>query len=193
MTLLTRMLTGFTLTGLLCSAPVLSVQAAPGNSAQLTLTLIMEQSTCDVGLLTPSDISFPALALNTLNVPGHLTYAGNQTVTLGLTNCAGSAKAGAVPAIQIQGTNPITGQPTIFREYASTAGGNVGFGLRYQPPSGQPGAYLTSGDYVDLGQAGDEVQNQNMHFLVDMLRGADGDAPTSGMLLAHIRFQFAYH
>ncbi|MEI9745962.1 fimbrial protein [Enterobacter ludwigii] len=190
MAVLSRILTGFTLTGLLCSA---SVQAASGNSAQLTLTLIMEQSTCDVGLVTPSDISFPALALNLLDEPGHITYAGNQTVTLGLTNCAGSAKSGAVPAIQIQGTNPVTDQPTIFREYASTAGGNLGFGLRYLPDSGTPGPYLTSGDYVDLAAAGEETQNQNMNFQVDMLRGTGGDAPTSGVLLAHIRFQFAYH
>lgn len=191
MNVLNRVMTGIALTVGLMSAS--SVQAASGNSAQLTLTLIMEQSTCDVGLLTPSDITFPALALSALSVPGHITYAGNQTVTLGLTNCAGSAKAGAVPAIQIQGTNPIADQPTIFREYASTAGGNVGFGLRYLPASGQPGDYLTSGDYVDLGKAGDEVQDQNMDFLVDMLRGTGGDAPTAGMMLAHIRFQFAYH
>lgn len=193
MTSLFRILTVCALTGGLCGLPLSTSQAASGNSAQLTLTLIMEQSTCDVGLLTPPDITFPPLSLSAVSVPGHILYAGNQTVTLGLTNCAGSAKAGAVPAIQIQGTNPITSDPTIFREYASTAGGNVGFGLRYQPSSGQPGDYLTSGDYVDLGQAGDETQDQNMNFLVDMLRGAGGDTPTAGMLLAHIRFQFAYH
>lgn len=182
---------GVALAGLVWGA-MLS-QAVSGNLAQLTLTLTVEQSTCDVGLLTPADITFPPLSLSALSVPGHILYAGNQTVTLGLTNCSGSAKAGAVPAIQIQGTNPIPGQPELFREYASTAGGNVGFGVRYEPSSGQPGAYLTSGDYVDLGAAGDEVQNQNLNFLVDMLRGSGGGEPTAGMLVAHIRFEMAYH
>lgn len=167
--------------------------AAAGNTANLTLTLTMEQSTCDVGLLTPATITFPALALNMLNVTGPIVYAGTQTVTVGLTNCAGSARAGATPAIQVTGTTPVADYPILFREDASTAQGNIGFGIRYEPSSGQPGQHMKSGDLISLAEAGSEVTDKNMNFLIDMLRGPAGDSPTSGSLLAKINFQFVYH
>lgn len=167
--------------------------AGTGNTAQLTLSLIMEQTTCDVNLLTPATISFPSVPLAALEAVGHIVYPGTQTVTVGLSNCAGSAKAGAVPAIQVSGNTPITENPKIFREYSSTAGGNVGFGIRYEPTPGQPQDYLSSGDFIDLGAAGSETTNRNLDFLVDMLHGPAGDTPTSGSLLAKITFQFMYH
>lgn len=181
--------------GILCALCFLSKTsfADPGNTAQLTLTLTMEQSTCDVSLQTPATITFPSVALGALSVIGHVDYAGTQTVTIGLTNCAGSARAGAVPAIQVSGTTPVAGNPNIFREYTSTAGGNVGFGIRYEPASGQPQDYLKSGDFVDLGVAGSETTDRSLNFLIDMLHGPAGDSPSSGSLLAKINFQFTYH
>lgn len=193
MRMLGRALWGVIGVFLFSSLPISSVLASNGASTQLTMTLVMRQSTCDVGLLTPSTINFPPMPLNALMTPGHVVYAGTQTVTLGLTNCAGSAMAGMTPAIQVLGTNPWPDDENIFRDEISLAGGHVGFGLRYQPPSGAPGDYLKSGDYVDLGGVGDEVSNQTMNFQVDMLRGSGGGSPTVGSLLANIRFMFTYH
>ncbi|PIJ50707.1 hypothetical protein BL250_09200 [Erwinia sp. OLTSP20] len=161
----------------------------------LTLTLVMEQSTCDLSLKTPATLTFPGVGVAMLGPQaGHVTYAGEKNVTLNLANCAGSARDGAMPAVQISGNNPLSGNSTLFRDYTSAAEGGVGFGLRQVLAGGQPGAYLASGSYVDAATAtGLDAQDQDMHFLVDMLYDPAGGQVTSGMLQANIRFQFAYH
>lgn len=182
---------------LLSGMPVWIPEAAQAaDSVQFTLKLTMQQHTCDVGLITPSSIAFRALtARDLMNAPaGAITLAGAQTVTLGLTNCSGSNKEGAVPAIQIQGNTPVTNNTILFRDDNSTARGNIGFGIRYQPTGGGLSDYLTSGSYVDLAPAGSDVPDQNMNFLVDMQYGPlTGELPTAGSVRAQIRFVFTYH
>jgi hypothetical protein len=171
--------------------------------AQLALKLTVGMSTCDVGLATPAGIYFPTLSkLDLSEEAGHVSAAGNALITLNLTNCpTTSKKTGVMPAIKLQGEVTATSNDRIFRDYSSTAGGNIGFGVRYVKPGtlepdtslGKQGGYLTSGDYIDLADVGNAPVNQDISFIVDVIHSPVGDNISSGTLKATLHFMLAYH
>ncbi|WP_118984939.1 fimbrial protein [Photorhabdus sp. CRCIA-P01] len=178
-----------TLASLLCTAP-LSGGANP-NTAELTLALTLEQPTCELNVQTSSTVKFSSVPLTEVqNSAGHIDSVSSKPITLALSGCAGSARAGRTPAIKIAGSTS-EGDPTLFRDKASTVSGNVGFGLRYQPPAGKLGDYLKNGDYVDLASPGNAAKDRQITFQMDM-RHESGTA-TPGKLTAYIQFQFDYH
>lgn len=179
-----------TLAGLLCTAPL------PGgtspNTAELTLALTLEQPTCELNMQT-SHVEFSSVPLTEVrHSTQHIDAAGSKPITLALSGCAGSARAGRIPAIKIAGTTPES-HPTLFRDKASTVAGNVGFGLRYQLPGGGLGSYLKNGDYVNLAPPGNAAKDSQITFLMDMRHESGTAVPTPGELTAHIHFQFDYH
>ena len=168
------------------------IQTQAGGSVPLTLTMIVDQPTCDMSLLTPNNLTFGAVtARDFTRGVGQIQRLGTQNITLNLTNCGGSAKAGSTPSIQVLGDNPFPGAPTIFSNDGATATGLIGFGLRYQPASGVPGAYLKNEDYVDLAGVGDAVSDGQVNFLVDVQYG--GGEVGNGYLLTNFTFRFMYH
>ncbi|MBS9435215.1 fimbrial protein [Photorhabdus hainanensis] len=179
-----------TLAGLLCTAS-LPGGASP-NSAELTLALTLEQPTCELNVQT-SHIEFASVALNEVQQSTeHIAAADNKPVTLALSGCAGSARAGRTPAIKIAGPTP-ENHPTLFRDKSSSVAENVGFGLRYQSPGGGLGSYLKNGDYVDLASLGSAAKDGQITFQMDMRHEPGAAVPTPGELTAHIQFQFDYH
>ncbi|OWO79794.1 hypothetical protein B5C26_20015 [Photorhabdus luminescens] len=178
-----------TLAGLLCTTP-LSGGASP-NTAELTLALT--QPTCELNMQTPPDMEFSSVLLTAVqHSKGHINAEGNKSITLALSGCAGSARAGRTPAIKIAGPTS-EDYPTLFRDKASTVAGNVGFGLRYQSPGGGLGSYLKNGDYVDLASPGNAAKDSQITFQMDMRHESGTAVPTPGELTAHIQFQFDYH
>lgn len=182
------------LVGIVCvffALPALA-QDSPGGSVNLTLSLVVEQETCDLQLNTPGNMTFPPLALSDLDRGvGAVERFAPQTITLALSNCAGSARAGQTPAIQVLGETPYGDAPIIFVDDNSIATGKLGFGLRYQPETGAPGQYLKNEDFVDLAPAGEAASDGVANFLVDMQYG--GGPVTTGALSATFRFRFMYH
>ncbi|WP_387463613.1 fimbrial protein [Photorhabdus sp. RM323S] len=179
-----------TLAALLCTAPL------PGgtspNTAELTLALTLEQPTCELNMQT-FHVEFSSVPLTEVrHSTQHIDAAGSKPITLTLSGCAGSARAGRTPAIKIAGTTPES-HPTLFRDKASTVEGNVGFGLRYQLPGGGLGSYLKNGDYVNLAPPGNAAKDSQITFLMDMRHESGAAVPTPGELTAHIQFQFDYH
>ncbi|MCW7760724.1 fimbrial protein [Photorhabdus luminescens] len=182
-----------TLAGLLCTAP-LSGGASP-NTAELTLALTLEQPTCELNVQTSSLVEFPSVPLTEVLhsvKQKDIDAAGSKSITLALSGCTGSARAGRTPAIKIAGPTPAD-HPTLFRDKASTVAGNVGFGLRYQAPGGGLGSYLKNGDYVDLASLGSAAKDSQITFQMDMRHESGTAVPTPGELTAHIQFQFDYH
>ncbi|TNH44173.1 fimbrial protein [Photorhabdus luminescens] len=180
-----------TLAGFLCTAP-LPGGASP-NTAELTLALTLEQPTCELNMQTSSPVVFSSVPLSEVRYSTqHIAAAGSKPITLALSGCAGSARAGRTPAIKIAGATP-EGHPTLFRDKASTVAGNVGFGLRYQLPGGGLGGYLKNGDYVNLALPGNAAKDSQITFLMDMRRESGAAMPTPGELTAHVQFQFDYH
>ncbi|MBS9422368.1 fimbrial protein [Photorhabdus caribbeanensis] len=178
------------LAGLLCTIPLPG--GASTNTAELTLALTLEQPTCELNVQT-SHVEFSSIPLSEVQRSAeHIEAADNKPVTLALSGCAGSARAGRTPAIKIAGPTP-ENHPTLFRDEASTAAGNVGFGLRYQSPGGGLGSYLKNGDYVDLASPGNAVKDGQITFQMDMRHESGTAVPTPGELTAHIQFQFDYH
>ncbi|WP_036770998.1 fimbrial protein [Photorhabdus australis] len=179
-----------TLACLLCIAP-LPGEARP-NTAELTLALTLEQPTCELYMQT-SHVEFSSVPLTEVRYSTqHIAAAGSKPITLALSGCAGSARAGHTPAIKIVGTTP-EDNPTLFRDKASTVAGNVGFGLRYQLPGSGLGNYLKNGDYVNLALLGNAAKDSQITFLMDMRHQPGTVGPTPGELTAHIQFQFDYH
>ncbi|WP_065389143.1 hypothetical protein [Photorhabdus namnaonensis] len=132
-----------TLAGLLCTIPF---PGASSDTAELTLALTLEQPTCELNVQT-SHVEFSSIPLNEVHrSTEHIEAADNKPITLALSGCARSARAGRTPAIKIAGPTP-ENHPTLYRDKASTVAGNVGFGLRYQLPGGGLGSYLKNGDY----------------------------------------------
>lgn len=185
------------LAGLMVSNMVLAdmtpMTALSGNSVPLTLTLVVEQETCDMALITPETMIFSPVSPRDLKTPGRVERLAPQLISLNLTNCSSSARSGSMPAIQVLGNNPVTGKPEIFRDDGSTAEGNIGFGLRHQDPvTGTAGPYLTNMGYVDLADRAGEAANEGVqNFLVDIQYG--GGPVSSGAILANVRFRFVYH
>ncbi|KOY61799.1 fimbrial protein [Photorhabdus heterorhabditis] len=179
-----------TLASLLCTASLPG--GASSNTAELTLALTLEQPTCELNVQT-SHVEFSSIPLNEVQRSAeHIEAADNKPITLALSGCAGSARAGRTPAIKIAGPTP-ENHPTLFRDKASTVAGNVGFGLRYQSPGGELGSYLKNGDYVDLASPGNAVKDSQITFQMDMRHESGTAVPTPGELTAHIQFQFNYH
>ncbi|MFD0706236.1 fimbrial protein [Photorhabdus akhurstii] len=180
-----------TLAGLLCTAPLPG--GASTNTAELTLALTLEQPTCELNVQT-SRVEFSSIPLNEVQRSSteHIAAADNKPVTLALSGCAGSARAGRTPAIKIAGSTP-ENHPTLFRDKSSSVAGNVGFGLRYQSPGGGLGSYLKNGDYVDLASLGSAAKDGQITFQMDMRHEPGAAVPTPGELTAHIQFQFDYH
>lgn len=186
------MLAGF-MTAHMALADMEPMTALSGNSVPLTLTLVVEQETCDMTLITPETIKFIPITQRDLDRgPGTIERLAPQIISLNLTKCQGSARDGAVPAIQVLGNNPIGDAPRIFRDDGSTAEGKIGFGLRYQEQNtGIPGSYLTNMDFADLATVGLAAKDGIQNFLVDIQYG--GGPVTSGAILASVRFRFMYH
>ncbi|MCA6222523.1 fimbrial protein [Photorhabdus antumapuensis] len=179
-----------TLASLLCTVPPSG--GASSNTAELTLTLTLEQPTCELNMQT-SSVVFSSVPLTEVwRSTQHIDAAGSKPITLALSGCAGSARAGRTPAIKIAGPTP-EDHPTLFRDKASTVAGNVGFGLRYQLPEGGLGSYLKNGDYVNLAPLGNAAKDSQITFLMDMRHESGTAVPTPGELTAHIQFQFDYH
>lgn len=83
-----------------------------------------------------SHVEFSPIPLNEVQrSTEHIEAADNKPITLALSGCARSARAGRTPAIKIVGPIP-ENHPTLYRHKASTVAENVGFGLRYQSPGG---------------------------------------------------------
>ncbi|KMW73775.1 hypothetical protein TI10_05955 [Photorhabdus luminescens subsp. luminescens] len=180
-----------TLAGLLCTASLPG--GASSNTAELTLALTLEQPTCELNVQTSSTVKFSSVPLTEVqNSAGHIDSVSNKPITLALSGCAGSARAGRTPAIKIAGSTPAD-HPTLFRDKASTVAGNVGFGLRYQAPGSGLGSYLKNGDYVDLASPGSAAKDGQITFQMDMRHESGTAVPTPGELTAHIQFQFDYH
>lgn len=168
--------------------------ALSGNAVPLTLTMVVEQQTCDLTLISPETVSFnPVIPSDLLGPsPGPVLRLPPKTISLNLTNCGSSARSGAVPAIQVLGNNPFAGPAeVIFRDDGSTADGVIGFGLRYQEQNGTAGAYLKNLDFVDLAGNGMAAQDSIKNFLVDLYYG--GGPVGAGSLQASLRFRFMYH
>ncbi|MBS9425512.1 fimbrial protein [Photorhabdus caribbeanensis] len=179
-----------TLACLLCTAP--QPAGASSNTAELTLALTLEQPTCELYMQT-SHVEFPSVPLTEVRYSTqHIAAAGSKPITLALSGCAGSARAGRTPAIKIIGATP-EDHPTLFRDKASTVAGNVGFGLRYQLPGGGVGSYLKNGDYVNLAPPGNAAKESQITFQMNMRHEPGTVVPTPGELTAHIQFQFDYH
>lgn len=168
--------------------------AMPGNAVPLTLTMVVEQQTCDLTLISPETVSFNPVMPSDLRgaSPGSVLRLAPQTISLNLTNCGSSARAGSVPAIQVLGNNPFAGPAeVIFRDDGSTADGVMGFGLRHQEQNGTAGAYLKNLDFVDLAGNSMAAQDSIQNFLVDLYYG--GGPVGAGSLQASLRFRFMYH
>ncbi|TDB52127.1 fimbrial protein [Photorhabdus luminescens] len=179
-----------TLAGLLCTAS-LPGGASP-NTAELMLALTLEQPTCELNVQS-STVKFSSVPLTEVqNSAGHIDSVSSKPITLALSGCSGSARAGRTPAIKIAGPTPAD-HPTLFRDKASTVAGNVGFGLRYQAPGSGLGSYLKNGDYVDLASPGSAAKDSQITFQMDMRHESGTAVPTPGELTAHIQFQFDYH
>lgn len=163
----------------------------PGGTVNLDLSLVVEQETCEMSLLTPDTMKFAALRASDLKNPGVITRLAAQTISLNLTGCENSAIGGQIPAIQISGNTPVAGQETLFRDDTSTSEGGIGFRVRYQPAGGPPQAPLTNLQMVDLATPGMGVSDGRQDFLVDMQYA--GGRYTSGSLRATLRFTFLYH
>lgn len=169
--------------------------ALSGNSVPLTMTMVIEQQTCELNLMTEETVSFIAVTPRDIKsgVPGPVARLAPKTISLNLTKCGSSERVGATPAIQVLGNNPFSGAAdVIFRDDTSTVNGDIGFGLRYQNASGVAGPYLKNMDFVDLTDApGQAAHDGTQNFLVDMYYG--GGAVSAGILQASLRFRFMYH
>ncbi|MFD0705752.1 hypothetical protein Ppb6_01548 [Photorhabdus australis subsp. thailandensis] len=178
------------LAGLFCIAS--QPGGANPNTAELTLALTLEQPTCELYMQT-SHVEFSSVPLTEVRrSTEHIAAAGSKPITLALSGCAGSARAGRTPAIKIAGPTSES-HPTLFRDKTSTVAGNVGFGLRYQLPGGGLGSYLKNGDYVNLAPPGNAAKESQITFQMDMRHESGAVVPTPGELTAHIQFQFDYH
>ncbi|PQQ25210.1 hypothetical protein C6H64_19935 [Photorhabdus luminescens] len=178
------------LAGLFCIAS--QPGGANPNTAELTLALTLEQPTCELYMQT-SHVEFSSVPLTEVRrSTEHIAAAGSKPITLALSGCAGSARAGRTPAIKIAGPTSES-HPTLFRDKTSTVAGNVGFGLRYQLPGGGLGSYLKNGDYVNLAPPGNAAKESQITFQMDMRHESGTVVPTPGELTAHIQFQFDYH
>lgn len=173
------------------------------NSANLTLKMTLGMATCDLSLMTPSTLLFPPLSSTDLaEEAGHVSAGGEQYISIVTQNCPGSGTSGVRPAMQIVGDVTATVNDRIFRDYSSTVGGNIGFGVRYIDPAtskpditkGKDGGYLTNGDFIDLAGVGEPLANGNMtQFVVDVIHKPIGDTISSGTLKSVLRFQLIYH
>ncbi|EYU13935.1 fimbrial protein [Photorhabdus aegyptia] len=180
-----------TLACLFCTAS--QPGGASSNTAELTLALTLEQPTCELNMQTSSPVVFSSVPLTEVRYSErHIAAAGSKPITLALSGCAGSARAGRAPAIKIIGATS-EDHPTLFRDKASTVAGNVGFGLRYQLPGGGLGSYLKNGDYVNLAPPGNAAKESQITFQMNMRHEPGTVVPTPGELTAHIQFQFDYH
>ena len=172
--------------------PDAPVNSTAGNSIPLTFKMTIIQPTCDMTLLTSNGLTFSAVnARDFTRGKGAVQRLGEQTITLGLVNCASSAIPGSTPAIQVLGDNPFSEEPTIFSNDNSTASGLIGFGLRHQSRAGVVSDYLKSGDNVDLASTGGAVSDGQENFLVNVLYG--GGEVGNGFLLTNFTFRFLYH
>ncbi|WP_193162847.1 hypothetical protein [Enterobacter ludwigii] len=171
------------------------MSAMSGNSVPLKLTLVVEQKTCKLTLLSPEKISFSKTPVGWNDLrggnSGPIERIPPQTISLSLTECGSSAIQGQIPAIQVQGKTPFSEKPEIFRDDGSTASGLIGFGLRYQPDDGPPGNYLKNMDNVDVATSGMAPVEGTRKFLVDILYG--GGEVGGGLLLGTLSFKFRYH
>ncbi|MDU3300099.1 MAG: hypothetical protein E7E83_01530 [Enterobacter ludwigii] len=161
-----------------------------GGSVNLDLSLLVEQETCAMTLVTPDSMSFANVRASDLKAPGVIERLAAKTISLNLTGCSGGRIAGQTPAIMVSG-NTYNGYPTLFRDDSSTAQGAIGFRIRYQSPQGVPGEPLTDQQYVDLSGAGDVPEDGLQNFLVDMQYG--GGEWTTGGIISTFRFTFLYH
>ncbi|WP_371972998.1 fimbrial protein [Lelliottia nimipressuralis] len=163
----------------------------PGGSVNLDLSLVVEQETCEMSLMTPDTMNFVPLRASDLKEAGVIARVAAKTISLNLSGCENSAISGQTPAIQISGNTPVSGEETLFRDDSSTSEGAIGFRVRYQPDTGAPGDALKNQQMVDLAGSGQAVSNGMQNFLVDMQYA--GGAYTSGSIRATLRFTFMYH
>ncbi|TXE24855.1 fimbrial protein [Serratia marcescens] len=170
---------------------------------KLSLSMILEMATCDVAVATSPTLVFPTLSSTDLaEEAGHVSAGGNQKITLNIRNCPSSAqKAGATPAVKLLGVTDATSNDRIFRDYSSTAVGNIGFGVRYLMPGtenvdtsrGKDGGYLTNGDFIDLASVGKAATDQDVSFFVDVVHKPIGESISSGILKATLNFIITFH
>ncbi|WP_391529721.1 hypothetical protein [Photorhabdus akhurstii] len=73
-------------------------EEANSNTAELTLALTLEQPTCELNVQT-SHVEFSPIPLNEVQrSTEHIEAADNKPITLALSGCARSARAGRTPS-----------------------------------------------------------------------------------------------